>query len=67
MRNVFILLACLWALPGHAGDLPAPVAQALKTAGIPLAAAAVWVREVDVAAPRLASNARVAMNPASTM
>ena len=67
MRNVFILLACLWALPGRAGDLAAPVAQALKAAGIPLAAAAVWVREVDVAAPRLAINARVAMNPASTM
>ena len=67
MRNVFILLACLWVSQGQASDLPAPVTQALKAAGIPVAATAVWVREVDTAAPRLAINARIAMNPASTM
>ncbi|MBK8118675.1 MAG: D-alanyl-D-alanine carboxypeptidase/D-alanyl-D-alanine-endopeptidase [Sulfuritalea sp.] len=67
MRNVFILLACLWVSQGQASDLPAPVTQALKAAGIPVAATAVWVREVDAAAPRLAINGRAAMNPASTM
>ncbi len=60
-----LLLLCV-AL-ARADDLPAPVAQALKGAGIPLAATAVWVREVDAAAPRLAVNARAALNPASTM
>ena len=67
MRNVFLLLAWLWALPAAASDLPAPVAQALRNAGIPVSAAAVWVREVDATAPRLAVNARSALNPASTM
>jgi D-alanyl-D-alanine carboxypeptidase/D-alanyl-D-alanine-endopeptidase (penicillin-binding protein 4) len=67
MRKVLFSLACLWALQAAASDLPAPVAQALKGAGIPVAAAAVWVGEVDAARPRLAVNARLAMNPASTM
>ncbi len=67
MRIVFLFLTCLWLLQAHASDLPATVAQALRTAGIPPAATAVWVREVDAAAPRLAINSRVAMNPASTM
>ncbi|MCK9380678.1 MAG: D-alanyl-D-alanine carboxypeptidase/D-alanyl-D-alanine-endopeptidase [Sulfuritalea sp.] len=67
MRNLFFSWLCLWALQAAANDLPAPVAQALKGAGIPVAAAAVWVREVDAARPRLAVNARLAMNPASTM
>ncbi len=67
MRNVFFSLLCLWALQAAASDLPAPVAQALKGAGIPVAATGVWVSEVDVPRPRLAVNARLAMNPASTM
>ncbi len=67
MRKVLCSLACLWTWQAAASDLPAPVVQALKAAGIPVASTAVWVREVDVAAPRLAINARVAMNPASTM
>lgn len=67
MRQLLFILLCLWALRAGAGDLPAPVAQALKAAGIPAAATAVWVREVDVDAPRLAINARTVFNPASTM
>jgi D-alanyl-D-alanine carboxypeptidase/D-alanyl-D-alanine-endopeptidase (penicillin-binding protein 4) len=67
MRKVFFSLACLWALHATAGDLPPAVAQALKGAGIPQAATAVWVREVDATTPLLAVNARVALNPASTM
>ena len=47
--------------------LPAPVAQALKAAGIPVAATAVVVQQVDAATPSVAVNARVTMNPASTM
>jgi len=67
MRKVFFSLACCWALQAAAGNLPAPVAQALGVAGIPVAATAVWVREVDAATPRVAVNARLALNPASTM
>jgi D-alanyl-D-alanine carboxypeptidase/D-alanyl-D-alanine-endopeptidase (penicillin-binding protein 4) len=60
--------ACVLHLPAaHAADYPAPVAQALKHAGIPQAATAAWVAEVDGGKPRLAVNARAALNPASTM
>ena len=64
---MLLSLACCWALQAAAGNLPAPVAQALGVAGIPVAATAVWVREVDAATPRVAVNARLALNPASTM
>ncbi len=67
MPKLLLVLICLCALSARASDLPAPVAQALKAAGIPPAATAVWVREVDAVTPRLALNARAAMNPASTM
>ena len=67
MRNLLFPLLCLWVLQADASELPAPVAQALKGAGIPVSATAVWVREVDAAKPHLAVNAHAAMNPASTM
>lgn len=67
MRKVVFSFLCLLAWQTAAGGLPGPVAQALKGAGIPLTATAAWVGEVEAAAPRLAINARVAMNPASTM
>ena len=67
MRKVLFSCVCLWALQAAADELPVPVAQALKGAGIPVAATAFWVREVDAAAPRLAVNARAALNPASTI
>ena len=67
MRIFIPVLACLLALAARADELPSTVAQALKSAGIPASATAAWVREVDVATPRLSVNARTAMNPASTM
>ncbi len=67
MRIFIPVLACLLALAARADELPSTVAQALKSAGIPASATAAWVREVDAASPRLALNARTAMNPASTM
>jgi len=67
MPKLPFILICLCALSARANDLPAPVLHALKAAGIPPAATAVWVREVDAVTPRLALNARAAMNPASTM
>lgn len=70
MRKLLLVLSCVFtlcAIPARATDFPVPVAQALKHAGIPQAATAVWVREADATAPRLAINARAALNPASTM
>ena len=67
MRRFFPLLACFLALSARADELPASVMHALKVAGIPASATAAWVREVDATSPRLALNARTAMNPASTM
>jgi D-alanyl-D-alanine carboxypeptidase/D-alanyl-D-alanine-endopeptidase (penicillin-binding protein 4) len=67
MRKTFFCCLLLCAAPAFADDLPAPVAQALKSAGIPQAATGLWVKEVDATAPRLAVNSRTALNPASTM
>ena len=70
MRKLLSVLFCLCALCAvsvRAGDFPAPLAQALKAAGIPQDATAIWVSEADATRPRLAVNARTAMNPASTM
>lgn len=72
MRLLFVIAATLLALPAAAqpqrGDaLPAAVTRALQAAGIPTAAVGVVVQEAEAPAPRLAVNARQAMNPASTM
>jgi D-alanyl-D-alanine carboxypeptidase/D-alanyl-D-alanine-endopeptidase (penicillin-binding protein 4) len=67
MRKLLFVLGCLYAVLARADQLPSAVAQALKNAGIPQAATAVWVKEVDVNVPRLEVNARTALNPASTM
>ena len=47
--------------------LPAPVARALKTAGVPPSAVAVLVQDVDARMPRASFNAAQPMNPASVM
>ena len=67
MRKLLFVLCCLYAALARADQLPPAVAQALKNAGIPQAATAVWVKEVDVHVPRLEINSRAALNPASTM
>jgi D-alanyl-D-alanine carboxypeptidase/D-alanyl-D-alanine-endopeptidase (penicillin-binding protein 4) len=57
-------------LPGQARPderLPAPVARALKAAGVPHAAVAVLVQDVDARMPRSSFNADKPMNPASVM
>ncbi|MBI4757180.1 MAG: D-alanyl-D-alanine carboxypeptidase/D-alanyl-D-alanine-endopeptidase [Betaproteobacteria bacterium] len=64
------LLSLLPAAPAHAQSperLPAPVAAALKAAGIPRSAVAVLVQDVDARMPRLSVNADQPMNPASVM
>ena len=47
--------------------LPAPVARALKAAGIPQAAVGVVVQETGAVFPRVSVNAGLTMNPASVM
>jgi D-alanyl-D-alanine carboxypeptidase/D-alanyl-D-alanine-endopeptidase (penicillin-binding protein 4) len=73
MRRVVCRLCyacCFWlgySGAGLAAGLPAPVAQELKAAGIPLAVVAVVTQAVDDAYPRIALNPELPMNPASTM
>jgi len=66
LRHLLLVLAVL-PLSVHADRLPAPVAGALKAAGIPQSTVAVVVQEADGASPRLTFNAGQPMNPASTM
>jgi D-alanyl-D-alanine carboxypeptidase/D-alanyl-D-alanine-endopeptidase (penicillin-binding protein 4) len=47
--------------------LPAPMAKALQSAGIPQSAVAVLVQEVDGRRPSVAFNTQKALNPASVM
>jgi len=71
-RLFALLLACL-CLPALAQGapyderLPAPLARALKAAGVPPSAVAVVVQDVGSAFARVSVNAGAAMNPASTM
>ncbi len=67
MRLAVIAFLLLIVAGARADELPPAVHAALKAAGIPVAATAAWVGEVDAASPRLAVNARAALNPASTM
>jgi len=62
-------LICLWAAAssGASDQLPPPVAQALKTAGIPISSVAIAVQELGQDRPALSVNPAVPMNPASTM
>jgi len=59
-------LACFTSA-ALADALPSPVGQALARAGLPTAAVALYVQEVDAARPSAVFNATQAMNPASTM
>lgn len=64
----FVLLGALAvAQAALAGGLPAPVAGALKEAGIPAQNVAVLVRGTGGEPPLLSHNAREPMNPASVM
>jgi D-alanyl-D-alanine carboxypeptidase/D-alanyl-D-alanine-endopeptidase (penicillin-binding protein 4) len=64
-----LLAACLLAAGPVAAQnsLPAGVAQALRSAQIPLSSVAVVVQEVGAAAPLVSHNAAEPMNPASVM
>ena len=51
----------------HAAPLPAPVAKALREAGIPAASVGVFVQDVAARKPLIAHQANQPMSPASTM
>jgi len=60
-------LSVLTTATAAAADLPRPVAQALKAAGISQASVSAVVQEIGVSRPEVAVNARAALNPASVM
>ena len=70
MARVFktfaILSGLLWSWNAW-GELPQPVLQALRTAGIPTSAVGAVVQEVSSARPELLHESRDSMNPASVM
>jgi D-alanyl-D-alanine carboxypeptidase/D-alanyl-D-alanine-endopeptidase (penicillin-binding protein 4) len=51
----------------HAAPLPAPVAKALREAGIPVASVGVFVQDVASRKPLIAHRANQSMSPASVM
>ncbi|WP_234484869.1 D-alanyl-D-alanine carboxypeptidase/D-alanyl-D-alanine endopeptidase [Noviherbaspirillum pedocola] len=61
---LFLLLCCVAA---QAQELPAPVAAALRRAGVPPEAIGVYVRAVESPRPLLAINPTLPLSPASTM
>lgn len=67
LSRLIVLCGLATGQPALAEGLPAPVASALKEAGIPLKSVAVLVHGTDEAAPLISHNARAPMNPASVM
>jgi D-alanyl-D-alanine carboxypeptidase/D-alanyl-D-alanine-endopeptidase (penicillin-binding protein 4) len=70
MARIFKTFWFLFALTcsfGAAADLPRPVLQALKAAGIPPRSVGAVVQEVGSARPSVAHEAQDTMNPASVM
>ena len=63
--GLMLMLFCISFLAK--AELPAAVADALKRAGIPLSAVAVYVQAVDATAPSINHNAAKSTNPASVM
>jgi D-alanyl-D-alanine carboxypeptidase/D-alanyl-D-alanine-endopeptidase (penicillin-binding protein 4) len=62
-----VAILCLCLPFAASAQLPAPVAGALKAAGIPASAVSLHVQEVGGGAVRASHNAGAAMNPASVM
>ena len=65
-KSLGVLLALTYSAIA-AADLPPPVLQALKTAGIPARSVGAVVQEIGAARPALAHEAGDVMNPASVM
>jgi D-alanyl-D-alanine carboxypeptidase/D-alanyl-D-alanine-endopeptidase (penicillin-binding protein 4) len=66
-RFVAFSALALAASVARTADLPRPVAQALKAAGIPASGTAAVVHEIGATRPTVAVNASASMNPASVM
>ena len=64
--NAALALASAWALNCMA-QLPPPVAEALKRAGVPAEQVAVLVQEIGAAKPWIQQNSERALNPGSVM
>ncbi len=67
LGRVLIIAAALLAFKLEAQDLPRPVRQALRTAGVPPASVSAWVQEVRAPRPSVAARADTPMHPASVM
>lgn len=66
LHHSLLLVICL-ASSAHATSLPPPVLKALKQARIPVSSVGIEVREINARIPLISVNAKLAMNPASTM
>jgi len=67
LGRVLIIAAALVAFKIEAQDLPRPVREALRTAGVPASSVAAWVQEVGAARPSIAVRAEAPLHPASVM
>ena len=65
--RVLIIAVAALCFKANAADLPKPVLQALRSAGIPQASVAAWVQDVGAATPSLTLRAEAPMQPASVM
>jgi D-alanyl-D-alanine carboxypeptidase/D-alanyl-D-alanine-endopeptidase (penicillin-binding protein 4) len=67
IRQLLLITALLLPAAPHAAPLPAPVAKALREAGIPENSVSIFVQDVGASRPLLAHQAQRPMSPASTM
>lgn len=67
MKKLLIFASLMLATFLAHAQLPAPVSEALKKAGIPESGVAIFVQQVDGKKPSLSANANQKMNPASVM
>src|SRR5512138_1781952 len=67
LGRVLIIAAALAGFKAAAQDLPRPVQQALRTAGVPASSVSAWVQALDAPRPSVAARADRPMHPASVM
>jgi D-alanyl-D-alanine carboxypeptidase/D-alanyl-D-alanine-endopeptidase (penicillin-binding protein 4) len=67
LKRLLALFLFFLAATAQAAPLPAPVAKALREAGIPAASVGVFVQDVAARKPLIAHRANQSMSPASTM
>jgi len=65
--KTFGILLALTVIHSEAANLPKPVLEALRAAGIPQSSVSAVVQEVSAGRPLIAVNANEALNPASVM